>query len=257
MDYIDVEEARRRSGLRLVLTAGVPGPWGEAAKAIFHVKGLEYAAVRQVAGERNEALQDWTGQSSAPVAIWNDEPPCSTSRRILWLAERLRPEPRLVPGDAEERVSCLGVCDEIHGENGLGWCRRLAMFAPMLEGLGSDSRDDPLGFMAWKYGYSREAAAAAEARTVEILDALAARLERQHARGSRYLIGDSLSAADLYWAAFAAMLAPMPPERCPMSDGMRAMYTVGDGVVSAALRPELLAHRDHIYETHLPLPMSF
>ncbi len=257
MNYIDVEEARERSGLRLVLTAGVPGPWGEAAKAILHVQGLEYAAVRQVAGERNEALQDWTGQSSAPVAIWNDEPPCSTSRRILWLAERLRPEPRLVPRDAEERVACLGICDEIHGENGLGWCRRLAMLAPLLEGLGDAARDTPLGFMAWKYGYSGEAAAAAEARMIEILDALAARLEQQRARGSRYLIGDSLSAADLYWAAFAAMFAPMPPERCPMSDGMRAMYTVDDGVVAASLRPELLAHRDHVYETYLPLPMSF
>ena len=35
MEYLSVEEAKNRSGLRLVLTRGVPGPWGEAAKAIF------------------------------------------------------------------------------------------------------------------------------------------------------------------------------------------------------------------------------
>ncbi len=257
MEYIDVGQALELSGLRLVLTAGVPGPWGEAAKAIFHVKGLDYTPVRQTAGEPNPALQEWTGQSSAPVAIWNDDPPYTTSRAILWLAERLAPEPALIPADPHLRVTCFGVCDEIQGENGLGWCRRLGMFDPMMKALGDAAHESPLGFMAWKYGYSPEAAVRAEARIIDVLGALAVRLERQRAAGQRYLVGDSLSAADLYWATFAAMFSPLPPEQCPMPDGLRGMYTIPDGAILDALAPELLEHRDFIYAEHLVLPMSF
>ncbi len=50
MRYLSIEEGRKAPGLRLVLTQGVPGPWGEAAKAIFKVKGLAYRAVAQAGG---------------------------------------------------------------------------------------------------------------------------------------------------------------------------------------------------------------
>ncbi len=257
MEYIDVGQARERDGLRLVLTAGAPGPWGEAAKAVFHVKGLEYAPVRQNAGEADPQLLDWTGQTSAPVAVYKDEPPCTTSRTILWLAERLSPEPRLVPEDAELRMTCLGVCDEIHGENGLGWCRRLAIFAPLLSAMGEAAKDTPFGFMAWKYGYSPAAAERATGRLVQILAGLGERLERQKAAGREYLVGEGLTAADLYWATFAAMLDPLPADVCPMPDHIRDAYTVEDGAVREALSSTLLAHRDLVYERHLPLPMTF
>ncbi|MDG2304818.1 MAG: glutathione S-transferase C-terminal domain-containing protein [Candidatus Binatia bacterium] len=257
MDYLEVEDGRKRDGLRLVLTTGGPGPWSEAAKGIFQVKGLAFAPVRQVAGEQNQVLQEWTGQSSAPVAVWNDDPPCATSRTILWLAERLAPEPALVPRDPEERATCLGVCDEIHGENGFGWCRRLGMFAPIMEALGEKAADSALGFMAWKYGYSPQAAARAENRIVEILGFLAARLARQRDAGRRYLVGDRLTAADIYWAAFAAMVAPLSAEVCPMPDGLRDMYTVREGRIAVALDPALIAHRDFIYQEHLELPLRF
>ncbi len=36
--YISVEEARARSGLRMVVVGNVPSPWGEAAKGILHIK---------------------------------------------------------------------------------------------------------------------------------------------------------------------------------------------------------------------------
>ncbi len=41
MKYLSVEEAIDMPGLRLVLTAGVPGPWGESAKAILAYKQLD------------------------------------------------------------------------------------------------------------------------------------------------------------------------------------------------------------------------
>ena len=40
MDYIEIDDAIGRDGLRLVLTAGVPGPWSESAKGILKVKKM-------------------------------------------------------------------------------------------------------------------------------------------------------------------------------------------------------------------------
>lgn len=69
------------------------------------------------------------------------------------------------------------------------------------------------------------------------------------------MIGERLSALDVYWACFAALLDPLPPELCPMPEWLRPFYVVGDADVRAALDPELLRHRDFIYETHLELPI--
>jgi len=88
--YVTIAEARRMQGLRIVLGAfTLPGPWHEACKGIFHVKGLAYTPVRSsnanasdlqigMDGSQSE-LVEWTAQSSAPVVVWNDERP-----RSLW-----------------------------------------------------------------------------------------------------------------------------------------------------------------------------
>jgi glutathione S-transferase len=252
--FIDVEAARALTGLRLVLTTNVPGPWGEAAKGMFHVKGIPFARVRQEGGGANEALAAWTGQTSAPVAVWNDERPRTTSLEILFLAERLAPEPALIPDDPDERARMLGYCHEIIGEQGLGWSRRLTLLHPILAATG-DSAPAPLQRMAGKYGYSGDAAAAATDRIVAILRMLAAQLERQRAAGRRFLIGDRLSALDVYWSTFAAMFAPLPEDLCPMQAGMRQLYSAG-GPVRDALDPALLAHRDFVYREYLELPVD-
>jgi len=252
--FFDVEEARGMPGLRLVLTTGVPGPWGEAAKGIFHVKRVPFVRVRQEGGGANDALAAWTGQSSAPVAVWNDERPRTTSLEILFLAERLAAEPSLLPDDADERARMLGYCHEIIGEQGLGWSRRLMLFHPMLVAAGDKA---PAGVrrMAQKYSYSHEAAEVAPWRMVAILRMLAALLDRQQQAGRRFLIGNRLSALDIYWSTFAAMLAPLPEDLCPMPPGLRFLYTA-DGPVRDALAPALLAHRDFVYREHLELPVD-
>ena len=56
-EYLEVAEARDLPGLRLALTAGVPGPWGEAAKGVFYVKQIPCVKVRQLPGEPNEELK--------------------------------------------------------------------------------------------------------------------------------------------------------------------------------------------------------
>ena len=103
-DYIEIEQALEMPGLRLVLIPGLPGPWGETAKGIFHVKQVPFVRVRHKTGDPDylEALKKWTGQTSYPVATYNDERPRTTWTDILFLAERLAPQPPLIPADPEE-----------------------------------------------------------------------------------------------------------------------------------------------------------
>src|SRR5579859_4684742 len=123
--YIEVEQAIGMPGLRVVLTPRVPGPWTEAAKGILHVKQIPYVKVRQELMGPNLALLEWTKQASAPVFVYGNERPRSLWNDQLFLAERLQPNPPLVPADINERMLMFGLSDELCGEFGLGWSRRL------------------------------------------------------------------------------------------------------------------------------------
>ena len=46
----------------------------------------------QAAGADNDELFAWTGHRNAPIAIYGDEPPRTTWRELLWLAERIEPD---------------------------------------------------------------------------------------------------------------------------------------------------------------------
>lgn len=254
MRYVTVAEGRRAPGLRLVLSAGVPGPWGEAAKAILRVKGLDYVAVAQEVGGENAELREWTGQVSAPVAAWNDEPPCTDSLDILFLAERLAPSPRLIPADLAERARMFGIAREIIGRRGLGWMRRAMLIAPL---LGDPGAAPGVRAMGARYGCHEESRAGAEAEVVRIVAFLAQTLAAQRAAGSRYLVGETLSAADLYWATFSNMLQPLPEADCPMPAHVRQAYGHIGPAIAAALTPELIAHRDAVFREHIGLPLDF
>ncbi|MBI3301400.1 MAG: hypothetical protein HYZ72_04885 [Deltaproteobacteria bacterium] len=256
-EYIDVEQARDMSGLRLVLSPGVPGPWSEAAKSIFYVKKIPYVRVRQEIGRPHPALQEWTAQTSAPVAVWNDERPRSTWIEQLFLAERLQPNPPLIPANIEDRVLMFGYCNELCGENGFGWSKRLMLLHATLSNpnSGEQSRASAT-YMGKKYGYDPAVAEAAPARVAEILRLLGTRLEQRRARGSKFFIGEQLSALDIYWAAFAALIQPLSHELCPMPQSSRTLYTNTDPVVQAAVNPLLMEHRDFIYREYLELPID-
>ena len=260
MDYIDIAEARDRKGLRLVLTAGVPGPWGEAAKGVFHVKKIPYAPVRQDGGQPNDELRSWTGYDNAPQAVYENERPRIGWSEILFLAERLEPTPSLVPSDPRERATMFGLMHELASEMGFAWCRRLQLFHPILqlpEGTAPAALTDSISRMARKYGYSPDQAAVADRRVLEILELLSSVLREQKERGSDFFVSTTLSAVDIYWATFAAMVDPLPPEQCPMDDAMRGAYTVTDEKTLAAVDPILLEHRDRTYRDYLELPLRF
>lgn len=254
-DYVPIERAKTMTGLRLVLTAMPGPPWTEAAKAVFHVKRIPYVPVAQQPMVTNDALREWTGLENAPIAVYDSEKARAGWAEILFLAERLAPEPTLIPPAPDERVRFFGLAHELCGEDGLGWNRRLLMIRDFYEGRGQGARE--VGdYLAVRYGWSEAAAARAPERVAEILRTLSAQLGAQRERGRGYLVGEALSALDLYWAAFAALIEPLAATDCPMPDFLRAMYTVTDPTLRAALDPALLEHRDRIYRDHLELPVD-
>jgi len=268
-EYIPIAQAREMSGLRVVLGAyPIPGPWRESCKGVLHVKGLSYTGVQSSdAGASDLAigidnsqseLIAWTGQASAPAIAYNDELPRSKWYDQLLLAERLAPEPCLIPEGINDRVLMFGLANELLGENGLVWKKRHLMVHEPLQTLPEDDEQRSFWiFLGNKYGYSPEAADRAGHDIAAILDVFNQRLAAQKASGSRFLVGDSLSAVDIYWAAACGLLSPMEEARCPMFDGFRGPYGNAHPAIAKSLSAELIAHRDFIYDQFLELPIVF
>lgn len=253
-EFVEFEQARNAPGLRMTVVPGIPSPWSEAAKGIFHVKRLPWKAVRLDA--RNDAMAAWAKERSAPVAFWNDEAPRGSWPQILLLAERLAPEPSLLPADPEARARVLGLAHEICGEQGLVWERRLAGIHAGLTGQAGGFPAPVADYLAGKYGYVAADAERHGARVVELLGMLARVLHAQERAGSRFYVGDRLTAVDIYGATAMAMFRPLPPEQCPMMELIRPTLEAMDDATRRALDPILLEHRDHVYREYLELPLA-
>lgn len=249
-DYVPIAEARAMPGLRLVLTAGVPGPWSVAAKAILDVKGVPYTAASQIVGDANAELEDWTGHTNAPIAIYNDERARTVWAEILLLAERLKPEPSLIPASAEQRALMFGLAHEICGEQGLGWTARIILFAAQAE-AGMDAYAE----LRKRYS-SGEDLAACITRLKALIGMFERQMERQDDAGSDYLIGDSLTALDIYWMAFSNLLHPMSEELCEMPEFYRGVGPMTMDRLQETVPPILLEHRDRTARRHFALPLA-
>lgn len=264
MNYLSVAEARDLPGLRLALTAHVPGPWGESAKKILEYKKIDYVPVAQSAGQENADLVAWTGSRNAPVAVYGDEAPRAGWYEILMLGERLAPGRPLLPVSSDERALVVGLSNELCGEWGFGWARRVMMM--------SGVPDEPLGEapparspfqpeegarMVRAYSASIGDNVAASQRCADIVDAFAKRLHRQRQQGFPYLVGDTITACDIYWAVFSSMLEPLPPAVNAMPAWMRRVYETVGATVAAVADPILIEHRNLIYRRHLSLPLDF
>ena len=256
-EYVSVAEARKQSGMRMVLAQGIPGPWAEGIRGILDVKKIPYTRGLFEIGSDHADLIAWTAQASAPAIAWNDELPKSNWAEQLHLAERIQPEPTLIPANQADRIKMFGYASELCDMHGFGWSRRLMMVHQGLSApdLPEEQRAFFQAFGA-KYGYSSEAGEAAPARVIEILNALSSLLEEQQAQGSRYFIGNALSALDIYWAGFSHLIEPLPPDECPMLEDFRPLYQNHHPDVAAAATPLLMDHRHFIYAEHLGLPMD-
>lgn len=253
LEYRSLNEIIDHPGLRIVLVKGMPSPWGQAAKTIFEIKGLDYVAAPWLPGEPNADIVAWGGETSAPIVAWAKEKPIHRWIDILYLAERLAAKPSLIPTDAMQRALMIGLSHEICGEMGIGWNRRLQLFAPA---YASGNPPPNISRMGSKYGYNESDAKAAGERTAASLKALATQLQSQYARGVRYFVGNALSALDIYWASFANLLDPLPKEQCPMPEAWRPSFVATDPVIKAALDPLLLEHRSRIFREHFRDPME-
>lgn len=252
-EYVSVEEAVERQGVRMVVVGGLPSPWTEAAKGMLHIKGIDWAAVRLAYD--NELLKNWAGQRMAPALVYDKERPRHGWAEILLLLERLEPKPALLPADPAERALVFGLAHELCGEEGLGWARRLQLIHSGLGGAGGFP--ETVGrYLGKKYGYTPDTGATAGTRVVSLLGMLTKRLKSQREAGSRFYVGDRLTAADVYSAAFMAMFAPLPDDQCRMDPRTRATFETMDAATKAALDPILLEHRDGIYSEYLELPLS-
>lgn len=249
MEYLSVAQARDLPGVKLVLTAGVPGPWSEAAKAVLKHHGIAYAPVRQEAMAENADLVAWTGCRNAPQLVSGDEPPLTGWHDILAFAERTGTGASLLPEAPDARAMALGIAALILGPGGIGWYHRIAI----MERLGGTQGESPLAPIARAYGCDEHEISAAPGRTAGLLGFLDQRL----ALGHGYLAGPALSAPDLYWAAISNMFVPLAREVNPMPDYLWTLYGPGCAEVEAAITPALLAHRDRVWRDHIGLPLDY
>ena len=217
MKYLTIDQAINAVGLRIVLVQGMPSPWGQAAKAMMEYKGLSFSAAPQQGGGSNTELVAWSGVNSAPVVAWNDGAPLNRWDDILLLLERLEPGKPLIPAGSAERIQLFGMAHEICGELGFGWNRRLEMIQS-----GMKPGEAPKG-LGKKYGYNDTDAGVAAQRSIDFMDHLTHTLKAQKALGSDYLIGQSVTAVDFYWAAFSNLVALQSAEQCPLDPAVRQL----------------------------------
>ena len=229
----------------------IANPWQEAAKGIFHVKGLDCQYAAQAEEDVEDAVADWAGDSPIPVVAYRREKLRTGWSEILLLAERLAPEPGLIPADARQRALMFGLAHEICGEMGVGWCMRLLMLRASMDH--SDEASIPSGAaarLAAKYGFNPTDVAAAEGRVVAVLGVLSDQLG-----DGEYFLDGQLSALDIYWATMANLIRPLDAEKLPMSSYMRGIYASKNERILEALTPTLRHHQERVYDRHLELPV--
>ncbi len=252
--FITLEEAAAMTtGTRVTFIPGIPAMYSEALKNICYVKGVPLIRVlhpmmgvdKETGADRQARLFELTSQTSLPTMLHDEERPMNVWIEQLALAERIgaADAPVLIPADFEQRLEVMGLCSIVLAEDGLVWNMRI---------LG----DSPLGR---KYGYDEEASSAAPGKIAEVLGMIDRRLEAQAQRGSRYLVGDSVTAIDVYWATFSMSVLPAPLEIMPVTKqnkGMLKFFRLNGEIpaIAEALTPRMAEHQQYILSTYCETP---
>lgn len=252
--FITLEEAAAMTkGTRVTFIPGIPALYSEALKNICYVKGVPLIRVlhprmgvdESTGADRQAKLFELTAQTSLPTMLHDEERPRNVWIEQLALAEEIGAPgtPNLIPDSFEQRVEVFGLCAIILAEDGLVWNMRILA-------------DSPLGR---KYGYSEGASAAAPRKIAEVIALLDKRLAAQAERGSPYLVGDALTAADVYWATLGMCVLPPPPEVMPVTrqnQGMLKFFAANAKVpeVAGVLTERLGEHQRHILTTYCETP---
>ena len=253
-DFIGLEEAAAmKTGTRVTFVPGMPAVFSEALKNICFVKGVPLIRVvhphmgidKATGKDRQEKLYELTSQTGLPTMFHNEERPRNVWIEQLALAERIGApgSPSLIPDDFELRSEALGLCAVVMGEDGMVWNMRILI-------------DTPLGR---KYGYSEEACSNAPNKVAAVVSLIDRRLEAQEECGSKYLVGKTLTAADVYWATVSISILPPPPEIMPVTQqNKRALeyFAMNSKIpaISKALSPRIENHQRYILTTYCETP---
>lgn len=252
--FITLDEAAAMStGTRVTFVPGIPAMFSEALKNICYVKGVPlirvlhpHMGIDEATGQDRQAkLYELTAQTSLPTMLHNQERPRNVWIEQLGLAEKIGAPgaPKLIPDNFEQRAEVMGLCAIIIGEDGLVWNMRILIDSPL----------------AHKYGFSEEASAAAPEKIAEVISVLDRRLETQLQKGSKYLIGETLTAADIYWATFSMSVLPPPPDIMPVTRQNQRMLQFFEAnsqipQVAAALTQRIEDHQRFILTTYCETP---
>ena len=253
-EFITLEEAASMDkGTRVTFVPGVQAMYAEALKNICYVKNIPLIRVlhpimgvdKETGEDRQAKLYELTSQTSLPTMFHDKERPRSVWTEQLALAERIgtNDSPNLIPDNFEQRVEMFGICAVVLGEDGLVWNMRIMMDSPL----------------AQKYGYSEEASAAAPGKIGEVITLIDDRLKAQERNGSRYLIGDSLTALDIYWATMSMTILPVPLDIMPktqQNQGMLGFFEMNSKIpeIASVLTERIVEHQQHILTTYCETP---
>ena len=252
--FITLEEsASMEKGTRVTFVPGVQAMFSEALKNICYVKKVPLIRVlhpimgvdEKTGEDRQAKLYELTSQTSLPTMFHDKERPRNVWIEQLDLAERIgsKDSPRLIPDKFELRADMLGLCAVVLGEDGLTWNMRILI-------------DSPLG---QKYGYSEEASSAAPKKIAEVITLIDKRLEAQEKQGSRYLVGDELTALDIYWATMSMTVLPVPLEIMPktkQNQGMLMFFAANSEIpeIANVLTERIKTHQQYILTTYCETP---
>jgi hypothetical protein len=231
----------------------LPSPWSELCRALFHVKRIPFALVSARDPQLGLAgLKAATAQEALPVVFWQSERPRANWLEQVSLAERLADTPNLLPVSPHDRARVVGFLAELCSESGFGWHRRILIIERLLTEETFGERERAIGrYLAAKYGHSEASLVESRRRCEAVVAAFASMTITTQG----FLWGTSLTALDLGWAAFAALIQPLPHELCPMDALWRKLYTWTPAEAAPEAVAALLAHRDRIYRDWLELPV--
>ena len=252
--FITLEEsASMEKGTRVTFVPGVQAMFSEALKNLCYVKKVPLTRVlhpimgvdEKTQEDRQAKLYELTSQTSLPTMFYDDERPRNVWIEQLALAERIgtKDSPKLIPDNFELRVDMFGLCAIILGEDGLTWNMRILIDTPL----------------AQKYGYSEEASSSAPKKISEVITLIDRRLEAQEKKGSRYLVGDALTAVDIYWATMSMTILPVPLEIMPktkQNQGMLMYFAANSEIpeIANALTERIKDHQQYILTTYCETP---
>ena len=265
------------SGVRFTCVPECAAPVSEPLKQLLWIKGVDAARVVHASDifpylrddDQQAELVRSTAQSAWPVLWVNDERPRSCWLEQLEVIERIGAPstPRLLPRAPTEHAEAVGYIHLMMGERGFFWMRRLLHRPPtpaMAEGL------------LRKYHHAGDLEAAAP-RVLELIRFFDGVLERQERRAAAngaagspvYLVGDELSAADVYWAVGAGMLVIHPAQELVAADEQNAYnatwrtsaqflrgFQATNQRFEEAITDRLRAHQDMVIRSHCKYPLK-